>query len=78
MARNAVLAGFLESNGIAQTELAKGIGRSDALVSRVARGEAGASQDTIDAVLSWLTSRLGRTVTYEETFGAPQGAETAA
>lgn len=62
---------LLVEQGIEQRELAKGINRSDALISRIVRGECGASQDTINAVLAFLSGRLGRTVTYEETFGAP-------
>jgi len=66
---------LLQSAKIAQGEFAKAIGRSDSFVSQLLAGGAGASKETIDATLAFLTARLGRPVTYEETFGA---AETAA
>ena len=67
MKRNA-LRDLLESNEIRQAELARGIGRSRSFVSRFLSGETGGSQTTVRALLSFLTTRLGRRVTYEEVF----------
>lgn len=71
MIRNEALRNLLESNAIRQADLARGIGRSRAFVSRFVSGETGGSQATIQALLSFLGSRLGRPVTYEELFPAP-------
>jgi transcriptional regulator with XRE-family HTH domain len=62
---------LLEANGVQQVEVAKGIGRTKAFVSRLLSGETGASQGTIAALLAFLSRRLGRPVTYEELFGGP-------
>lgn len=60
---------LLDKHGITQRELALAIGKSDAAVSRLVSGETAASQETIDAVLAYLTSRLGKRMTYERVFG---------
>lgn len=57
---------LLDDNGIQQVELARGIGRTKAFVSRFISGGTGASQETIDAILAFLSKRLKRKVTYEE------------
>jgi predicted transcriptional regulator len=62
---------FLADVRISQAEVARGIGRTTAFVSFLANGDTGASQDTIQALLSFLSQRLARRVTYEELFGAP-------
>lgn len=62
---------MLDRAGISQRDLAKGIGRSDAYVSMLISGDVGASQETIDAVLSYLSARLHKRVTYEMAFGSP-------
>jgi predicted transcriptional regulator len=60
---------LLEHHGVTQVELARGIGKSEAYVSRLVHGDLGASQDTINTVLSFLSKRLRRRVTYEQVFG---------
>lgn len=65
------LKGLLEVNNIQQVELAQGIGKSKAFVSKLLSDDTGASQDTIDAILAFLSKRLRRKVTYEMVFGAP-------
>jgi transcriptional regulator with XRE-family HTH domain len=65
---------LLQEAGLSQRELAAGIGKSDALVSRLVSGEATPSKETIDKTLYFLSGRLGRPVTYEELFGAPESA----
>lgn len=64
------LKALLDKHEISQTELADGIGKSRAFVSRLVGGDTGASQETIDATLAFLSKRLGRRVTYEQVFGA--------
>lgn len=63
---------LLDKHGITQRELATAIGKSDAAVSRLLSGETTASQETIDAVLAFLSKRLGRRVTYERAFGSAE------
>lgn len=60
---------FLAVNMVSQADLARGIDRSSAFVSQLVNGETGASKETIDSILSFLSARLGRPVTYEELFG---------
>jgi predicted transcriptional regulator len=62
---------LLEDGEITQAELADGIGKSEAMVSRLVAGEAAPSKETIDSILTFLTKRLGRRVTYEKAFGSP-------
>lgn len=62
---------FLAHNFISQADLARGIEKTTAFVSQLVKGDVGASQDTIESILVFLTSRLGRPVTYEEIFGPP-------
>ena len=63
------LKALLEKNHITQRELARGIGKSPAVVSRMLSGELGMSKETIDEILAFLRERLGRRVTYERVFG---------
>ncbi len=63
---------FLRANAITQSELADGIGMTEAHVSKIVLGKGHASQQTIDAVLAFLCSHLGRAVTYEELAGSPE------
>jgi predicted transcriptional regulator len=70
----AKLEALLRREGITQVELARGTGRSEALISRVIRGAADPSKDTIDAILTFLNARLGRRVTYERVFGEERAA----
>jgi transcriptional regulator with XRE-family HTH domain len=65
------LKALLDEAEINQAEFARGTDRSPALVSRLVSGEATPSKDTIDNSLSFLSLRLGRSVTYEEAFGSP-------
>lgn len=58
----------MQEHGITQNELAEGIGRTQAYISRLANGEADPSKDTIDGILSFLSRRLRRRVTYEMVF----------
>lgn len=60
---------LLERNGISQRELARGLRKSDAAVSRLLSGDTAATQDTIEAVLAFLSKRLRRRLTYEQVFG---------
>lgn len=68
------LRSLIVDNGISQRELARAIERSEPFVSRLLAGETGASQETIERVLSFLSQRLSRSVSYEEAFLASPGA----
>ena len=70
----AVLKAFLEEQGVTQAELARGTDLTTGYVSLLANEETGASQETIHAVLVFLSKRLRRSVTYEECFGSPVAA----
>lgn len=59
---------FLSANGLTQREVAVGVEVNESFISRLARGETGAAQATINAILDFLSSRLGRPVSYEEAF----------
>ena len=59
---------LIDANGIKQAELADGIDRSAGFVSRLLRGKTRASQDTVDAILEFLSKRLRKNVTYEMVF----------
>ncbi len=61
---------LLATNEISQTELASGIDKSRAFVSRLLSGDVHPSKETIDATLAFLTKRLRKRVTYEMVFGA--------
>jgi len=65
-----VMKRFLAVNGVSQADVARGIGVSTAFVSQLVAGESGARQETIHALLAFLSGRLGRQVTYEELFPA--------
>jgi transcriptional regulator with XRE-family HTH domain len=64
---------LIEELGLSQAELARGIGRSEAFVSRLLSGETGASQGTIAGLLAFLSERTGRRVTYEQLFPTAAG-----
>lgn len=59
---------FLAVNMISQADVARGIGRTRAFVSQLANEETGASQETVRALLTFLSERVGRPVQYEELF----------
>ena len=60
---------FLDANEIKQVEIVKATGWDAANVNRLANDpEANPTRETIDALLSFLSERLGRPVTYEEAF----------
>lgn len=59
---------LLDKHGITQHELAVALGKSDAAVSRLVSGETSATQETIEAVLAYLSNRLGKRMTYERVF----------
>lgn len=71
---------LLVEHGIQQRELAAAVGLSEASISRIVRGDRALlpRKTTLDAILAWLTARLGRPVTYEETFGGDSSAEPVA
>lgn len=60
---------FLVKNEVGQNTLARGIYKSSGYLSQLANDAAGASQDTVDAILAYLSDSLSRKVTYEEVFG---------
>lgn len=62
---------FLRSEGISQAAVANGIGKSETYVSKLVLAERHPSQETIDALLAFLCSELGRKVTYEDIFTPP-------
>ena len=64
------LRAILSRSEIKQSELAEGIGKSVALVSRIISGDIDPSKETIDAILAFLQARTRRHVTYEQVFGA--------
>ena len=59
----------LDEAGISQADLARGLDLNPAFISRLARGECGASMATVRSLLAFLSAQLGRQVTYEEAFG---------
>lgn len=71
--RTSALGSLLDSEGLTQREVAAGVGVDESFISRLVRGETGASQSTINAALRFLSVRLGRQVTYEEAFGSSSG-----
>lgn len=60
---------FLVKYEIGQNTLARGINKTSGYLSQLANDDTGASQDTVDAILAWLSETLSRTITYEEVFG---------
>lgn len=74
MGRPTPLARFLFENGLRQTEVAAGAGRTPQFVSMLVRGETGASLETVEALIAFLSKRLGRRVAYEEVFGPSEEA----
>jgi transcriptional regulator with XRE-family HTH domain len=73
---------LLEANGISQADLARGCEKTRGYLSLRINGKAGASLETIDEILTWLSARLGRKVYYEEFFapaeaGQPEGQASA-
>ncbi len=65
------LRAFLKRHGISQADLGRGIHKTTAFVSQLVNGKVGASLETVNAVLAWLSERCGRAVRYEEVFAAP-------
>lgn len=66
-----MLAHFLDANGIKQVELVQGLPADKAQVSRwVNEPDANITRENIDRILSYLSKRLSRNVTYEEAFNA--------
>lgn len=62
---------FLARERVSQADLARGIKKTTAFVSLLANEETGASKDTIDDILAFLSTLLRRRVTYEEVWGVP-------
>jgi transcriptional regulator with XRE-family HTH domain len=69
---------LLTDNNVSQADFARGIDRSTAFVAMLVNGGTGASQDTIERALAFLSQRLGRKVTYEEAFSSRVGRGSAA
>ena len=63
-----MLANFMDDNGIKVTEMAGDLEVDPAQVSRWRSSAANHTRRSIDLILSYLTKRLGRQVTYEEAF----------
>ena len=61
---------FLKANDITQTEIAEDLGLDSSSVSRKVGGERQWKLNEIQAVIIFLSRRLGRPVTYEELFGS--------
>ena len=60
---------FLDANEIKQVEIVKAMGWDAANVNRLANDpQANPTRETIDRLLAYLSTRLGRSVTYEEAF----------
>lgn len=57
---------LLHAESITQAELAEGIGKTEAHVSKLVLGHSDPSQQTMLDILDWLCARLGRKVTFEE------------
>ena len=64
------LKALLDKHHITQREMARGIGKSTASVSRLVSGETSATKGTIDAVLAYLSRRTGKRMTYDRVFGS--------
>lgn len=62
---------WMARQGVTRVELAPVLGLDPSAVSRKARGEREFTQPEVDICLRYFSERLGRPVTYEETFGAP-------
>ena len=60
---------FLDANGITQGEIANALGMTQAAVSRKLAGLRNWRLVEVQVVLGWLTTRLGRPVSYDEVFG---------
>lgn len=59
---------FLADANISQADLARGIEKTTAFVALLVNEKTGPSKDTIDSILSFLSKRLRRKVTYEQVF----------
>ncbi len=60
---------FLDANEIKQAEIVTALDADKAQVSRLANDpDANPTRETIDRLLTYLSQRLGRPVTYEEAF----------
>lgn len=62
------LADFLEHHDIRQVEVASALGVTESAVSSMLKGRFEPRKVRIDAILTFLSTRLGRPVTYEEAF----------
>lgn len=62
---------FLEANGIKQAELVEALGLDHSTVSLKLSGDRRWYQADIDRLLTFLSDRFGRPVTYEEAFNGP-------
>lgn len=60
--------------GVSRTELGRALGQDTSTISRKARGARRWTLDDIQRCLAYFTERLGRPVTYEETFAPEQPA----
>lgn len=61
--------GFLDRNGITQTELAAGLGYEQATISRKLSGARNWKLAEVQRALIWLSERLSRPVSFDEVFG---------
>lgn len=62
---------LLKSLGVRQTDIAKGTGLSEALISRLMNGEVDpmdSARSTTDAILSFVGDKAGRAVGFDELF----------
>ena len=67
---------LMDEFGVSQAEMARAIERSEAMVSRLVRGETAPSMETVGRILAFLAERSGRKVTFEEAFGDITAAPT--
>jgi len=60
---------FIKNNALRQSEIADALRIDPAQVNRLTKPGANPTRQTIDAILAYLSERLGRPVSYEEAFG---------
>lgn len=69
---------WLERQGVTRVELGRVLGQAPSYVSRKVRGERRWTLDDIQRSLSYFSERLGRPVTYDETFAPDTAPELVA
>lgn len=61
---------LLEREGISQRDVANGSGIALSAVNDIVNGKRSPTTGTVDAILSFLRTRIRRRITYEEVFAS--------